>query len=71
MISYTNKIMQSDLVRMAANPQLRDALEGKTVLVTGASGMLATYITYLLCYLHESCDVLRLTSKNLCLTEYH
>lgn len=32
-------------------------LDGKTVFVTGATGMLASYVTLLLLYLHEHCDV--------------
>lgn len=32
-------------------------LEGKTVLVTGATGMLASYVTWLLLYLHEEAGI--------------
>ena len=32
-------------------------LEGKTVLVTGATGMLASYVTWLLLYLHEHAGI--------------
>ena len=32
-------------------------LEGKTVLVTGATGMLASYVTWLLLYLHEETGI--------------
>ena len=32
-------------------------LDGKTVLVTGATGMLASYVTWLLLYLHEHAGV--------------
>lgn len=32
-------------------------LDGKTILVTGATGMLASYVTWLLLYLHEHHDI--------------
>ena len=32
-------------------------LDGKTILITGATGMLASYVTWLLLYLHEYDDI--------------
>lgn len=57
MFGYTNNIVRKDLKQMADMPLEWHGLDGKTVLVTGATGMLATYITYLLCYLHEERNI--------------
>lgn len=53
MFGYNNWIVQDDLRLMAGALTQWDNLKDKTILVTGATGMLATYITYLLCYLHK------------------
>lgn len=48
-----SKVMMEDLQRMAQESLPWQQLDGKTVLVTGATGMLASYVTWLLLYLHE------------------
>lgn len=57
MFGYTNPIVQEDMEQMAKTPSAWHKLNNKTVLVTGASGMLATYTTYFLCYIHKECGV--------------
>ena len=59
MFGYNNSIVQDDLKLMVDSLVQQDYLENKTILVTGATGMLATYTTYLLCYLHKerSCNL--------------
>ncbi len=46
-------IIQEDLQTMSEARLPWRELDGKTVLVTGATGMLASYVTWLLLYLHE------------------
>lgn len=53
MFGYNDLVVQDDMKLMADTLVQWSNLKNKTVLVTGATGMLATYITYLLCYLHE------------------
>lgn len=53
MFEYKNKIVQEDLRQMAEEPLDWHQFDGKTLLVTGATGMLATYISYFLLYLKE------------------
>lgn len=48
-----SKVILEDLQRMAQERLPWQQLDGKTVLVTGATGMLASYVTWLLLYLHE------------------
>jgi nucleoside-diphosphate-sugar epimerase len=50
-------IIQEDLHRMSEAKLPWRELEGKTVLVTGATGMLASYVTWLLLYLHEHAGI--------------
>lgn len=57
MFNYNNPIVQEDMKQMAQTPSAWHLLNGKTVLVAGATGMLATYITYFLCYLRKECGV--------------
>ncbi len=52
-MSYHNKIVQKDLEEIVASSSYLNALMGKSVLVTGATGMLATYIIYTLCHLNR------------------
>ena len=52
-----NNIIQEDLQRMSEAKLPWQELEGKTVLVTGATGMLASYVTWLLLYLHEHAGI--------------
>lgn len=53
MFGYNNSVVQDDMRLMADTLVKWSNLKDKTVLVTGATGMLATYITYLLCYLRK------------------
>ena len=47
------KFIMEDLQRMSETSLPWQELDGKTVLVTGATGMLASYVTWLLLYLRE------------------
>ncbi|WP_316606567.1 NAD-dependent epimerase/dehydratase family protein [Streptococcus pluranimalium] len=54
MISYNNKVVQDDLKNILSATYIDwQKLEGKTVLITGVNGMLATYMAYVLAYLNE------------------
>lgn len=53
MFEYKNKVVQEDMKLMAEEPLNWHQFDGKTILVTGATGMLATYISYFLLYLRE------------------
>ena len=53
MFQYKNKIVQEDLRQMTEEHLDWYQFDGKTILVTGATGMLATYISYFLLYLKE------------------
>ena len=57
MFGYSNPVVQEDMMLMAKTPSVWHKLNNKTVLVAGATGMLATYITYFLCYIHKECSV--------------
>ena len=50
-------IILEDLQRMCQADLPWQQLEGKTVLITGATGMLALYVTWLLLYLHEEAGI--------------
>lgn len=50
---YENKIVQNDLKEIARNIKNIEKLKNTSVLITGATGMLATYISYLLMDLNE------------------
>ena len=50
-------IIQEDLQRMSEARLPWRELDGKTVLVTGATGMLASYVTWLLLHLHEHAGI--------------
>ncbi|MGV3028764.1 NAD-dependent epimerase/dehydratase family protein [Streptococcus hyovaginalis] len=57
MINYSNKIVQGDMQKITAATYIDwQKLNGKTVLITGVNGMLATYIVYVLAYLNEYYD---------------
>ena len=51
-------IILEDLRRMSEARLPWRELDGKTVLVTGATGMLASYVTWLLLYLHENAGII-------------
>ena len=53
MFEYKNKVVQEDLKLMAEEHLDWHQYDGKTIFVTGATGMLATYISYFLLYLKE------------------
>lgn len=48
MISYTNTIVENDIEEILSRDVEWGKLNNKTVLITGASGMLATYLVYTL-----------------------
>ena len=50
-------VIIEDLRRMCQADLPWQQLNGKTVLVTGATGMLASYVTWLLLYLHEEAGI--------------
>jgi len=52
-----NDVIIEDLQRMHQADLPWQQLDGKTVLVTGATGMLASYITWLLLHLHEDAGI--------------
>lgn len=55
MINYKDKIVQEDLEEIIKSDQIAwDKLKDKRVLITGASGMLATYLVYVLAKLNET-----------------
>lgn len=53
---YENKIVQNDLKEIITNIKNIEQLKNSSVLITGATGMLATYITCTLMYLNERED---------------
>ncbi|WP_036915713.1 NAD-dependent epimerase/dehydratase family protein [Prevotella sp. P6B4] len=50
-------VIIEDLQRMSEARLPWRELDGKTILVTGATGMLASYVTWLLLYLHEHAGI--------------
>ena len=52
-----NEIIIEDLQRMSEARLPWRELDGKSILVTGATGMLGSYVTWLLLYLHEHAGV--------------
>lgn len=57
MVDYSHSIVQEDLLRMWQADLPWAQLDGKTVLVTGATGMLASYVCWLLLSLREQAGV--------------
>lgn len=57
MEGYQHPIIQEDLQRMRQTGLPWEQLDGKTVLVTGATGMLSSYVTWLLLYLREQAGI--------------
>jgi nucleoside-diphosphate-sugar epimerase len=53
MIKYKNKVVQEDLKSICQSSVPWEKLKNKTVLVTGATGMLASYFSFILFYLNE------------------
>lgn len=54
MFLYENEIVQNDLGEICTNINNIESLRNSSVLITGATGMLATYITSVLIYLNEN-----------------
>lgn len=52
MLSYSNKIVQEDLLDIYDSKLDFNKLDNKSILITGATGMLAVYIVYFLHYLN-------------------
>lgn len=52
MFSFYNKIVQEDMQELVSREIDFERLNYKTVLITGANGMLATYLVYVLMYLN-------------------
>lgn len=52
MIDFNNKIVQEDMEDLVSRKIDFSKLDGKTVLITGANGMLATYMVYFFMYLN-------------------
>ena len=48
-----NRILKEDLENILAHPLPWNGLDGKSILITGATGMLASYITRLLLYMNK------------------
>ena len=53
MMDHRNIVILNDLLQMSQADLPWQRLNGKTVLVTGATGMLASYVTWLLLYINE------------------
>ena len=53
MITFSNKIVQNDIKDIVSRNIEWDKLRNHTVLITGANGMLATYMVYTLMYLNK------------------
>ena len=47
-----NKIIEEDVITITNNIEY-EKLQGKNILITGATGMLASYVVFLLHYLNE------------------
>lgn len=57
MLNYHHPVVQADMKELAAQPLPWQVLHDRTVLVTGANGMLATYLVYFLHYLNRVCGI--------------
>ncbi len=51
---YFEKVITEDLERIAAEPIQWEKLRGKTVLITGVGGMIASYMAYTLMHLNDT-----------------
>lgn len=67
MVTYSNPIVQEDLSLICLSKLDWNQFNNKTVLITGATGMLAEYIVFTLMYLRENCDI-RVNVLALCRT---
>lgn len=50
---YKNEIVQKDLIEITENIKNLESLKNTSILITGATGMLATYMVYTTMYLNE------------------
>lgn len=67
MISYKNKIVLNDLQELHKSSVNWKYLKDQTILITGATGMLASYFTFMLLFLneHEKLNIrIRLLARN-------
>lgn len=55
-MDYSNQIVRGDMEDLAGRDLPYEQLKGSSVLITGASGMLATYLVYFFMYLNETRD---------------
>ncbi len=53
---YNNKIVQNDLNMIVNSETAFSKLKNKSILITGANGMLAAYYMYVLMYLNDKCN---------------
>lgn len=51
-----NSVIREDMERIYASGDFRELLQGKRIYITGASGMIASYMTLFLIYLNEAYD---------------
>ena len=65
MISYYNKVVQDDLALIIQSELGWNQFHNKTVLITGATGMLAEYIVFVFFYLREHYNI-KVTILALC-----
>lgn len=57
-VGYHNPVIQEDLATISSSKALDwNRFNGKTVLITGSYGMLASYLVYLMCYLNDRCGI--------------
>lgn len=70
MIDYNNKVVQDDLTQICRSGLNWKEFDNKTVLITGATGMLAEYLAFILLYLRKDYDV-RVNVIALCRTRNH
>ena len=70
MIEYNNRVVQDDLLQICQSKLDWRQFDGKTVLITGATGMLAEYLAFTLLYLREKHGI-RVNVIALCRTKNH
>ena len=56
-LNYSNHLVQSDLLNIYTNLKDWEKLRSKTILITGATGMLASYFSFMLMYLNNLHDM--------------
>ena len=54
---FNNEVVQEDLMKIISDNTIDwNMLNHKTVLVTGATGMLAKYVTFVMMFLNQKCN---------------